>query len=157
MPAYEAIAFANDFIVRSRGRGLSHMKLQKLVYLTLEQWLMNNPDSVLTTGPEVWSFGPIFPTLYHALKHCGLEPVTHVMSSCAATPYIFNRDVLRAVDVVWGKYSDTPACVLSDLTHAPGSPWRLMAWAYNFTIPRGTEIPASLIKRCVRARTQMLP
>jgi uncharacterized phage-associated protein len=67
---YSPLALANEFIVRFKpGEGIEHMKLQKLVYCANGWWLVFNPNQPLVNkAPEVWKFGPVFPSLYHVMK-----------------------------------------------------------------------------------------
>jgi uncharacterized phage-associated protein len=47
------------------------MKLQKLVYYAYGWWLLYHSEPIMTEPPEVWRHGPVFSSMYHALKHHG--------------------------------------------------------------------------------------
>jgi uncharacterized phage-associated protein len=51
--------------------GAEHMKLQKLVYYAYGWWLLYHSEPIMTEPPEVWRHGPVFSSMYHALKHHG--------------------------------------------------------------------------------------
>ena len=72
---YTPLAFANEFIGRSGGYGVVHMKLQKLVYLCYGWWLVEHDDSIMSDAPEVWRHGPVFSSLYDILKGQGHAPI----------------------------------------------------------------------------------
>ena len=72
---YKPLAVANEFIGLASPGGVDHMKLQKLIYLTLGHWLAEHEDSFLTEEPQVWQYGPVFGDLYQKLKNFRREPI----------------------------------------------------------------------------------
>src|SRR5436309_2096397 len=75
---YRPMALANNLIRRfGYQRGITHMKLQKLVYYAHGWWLAYRfPEQLLTERPEVWRHGPVFPSMYMALRGFGNRPIT---------------------------------------------------------------------------------
>jgi len=149
---HRPIAVANEF-VRQYGTAhdLDHLKLQKLTYFAQGWWLVFKGEELLTERPQVWRFGPVFQSLYNALSGRGREPIT---SPAGANPFGVNapatlegeafaseRDL---VGWVWNEYGSLTGTQLSDLTHAAGTPWRIIAEKSNFRVPLYTEIPESL-------------
>jgi uncharacterized phage-associated protein len=151
MEKYLPLAAANEFIARAGKRGLSHMKLQKLIYLSVEEWLENNEDSFLSRNPEVWQYGPVFSDLYHALKHHRSENISELQDFFDQIPRIDDQRVLSVIDSVWERYKATSAINLSDLTHKPGGPWHQVAKKHDFRVPFGTEIPLRTMRDYVRS------
>lgn len=146
---YRPLAFANEFIVKDPA-GVEHMKLQKLTYIAYGWWLSAYDEPILDEAPEVWAHGPVFPSLYHALKEFGRMPI------CNPQRELFNRpapaildedeDTAGLLQWVWDRYGHMTAFELSDLTHEPGSPWAQVAQEFKFKVPRHTPIPDEIIR-----------
>lgn len=151
---YSPLSIANEFIRKSDGHGVTHMKLQKLVYLALEEWLKDHDTSFLSENPEVWQYGPVFSDLYHQLKEHRSALITQEQNGVEPDVRIKEKDILSVIDKVWEKYKRTLATVLSDLTHKPDGPWYQTAKKFNFSVPYGTEIPTDVIKKCVREKAE---
>jgi len=147
---YRPIAFANEFIVKSPDIGVSHMKLQKLTYYAYGWWLALKDDPVLTEGPEVWAHGPVFWTMYHALKGFGGTGIKHPQKDhpFQDPPRIDDGDteVKALLDWTWEKYGLFSPFYLSDQTHKTGSPWQQVAQSHDYRIPQHTTIPDEIIK-----------
>jgi uncharacterized phage-associated protein len=155
MPNYQPLAVANEFIRRSGEAGVTHMKLQKLVYLTLERWLASHDDSLLSEDPEVWQYGPVFSSLYHELKNNkGAEIKASQLPVTA--PGVGDPDVVAAINETWANYGGMSATALSDLTHRSGTPWQQIAKEHEFVVPFGMQISQARIKKYVREKAQTL-
>jgi uncharacterized phage-associated protein len=140
--------------------GISHMKLQKLTYLFHGFWLQENDDRALSVDPEVWQFGPVFGSLYQALKRFRAEPITEPKSEVLdfSDPAIDgDPDHIDLVKRIWAKYGELSGGQLSDLTHKPGSPWYIMAKKYDFRVPQGLKIPENIIRHHYRTEIPKLP
>jgi uncharacterized phage-associated protein len=147
---YTPLAFANEFIAKSGPAGVVHMKLQKLVYLCYGWWLAEHDSSIIDEAPEVWQHGPVFASLYDVLKGFGHARVSTLQKRffSDAPDRIDDDDeeALSLVDWVWQRYGRYDQFYLSDLTHQPRSPWHVTAEAFNFRVPRHTEIPLETIR-----------
>jgi uncharacterized phage-associated protein len=141
---YSPLAAANYFL--QHHPPIDHMKLQKLVYCAHGWWLATDQQgSLLNERPQVWKFGPVFPSLYRALRPFGAQPISNPQSR---TPFeepdaVHVDDLLvhRLLDWIWNRYGRLSALALSDMTHKPGSAWYIVAQENNFTVPQGFEIP----------------
>lgn len=150
---YTPLAVANNFLEQfGQTDGIEHMKLQKLVYCSYGWWLaVNGLDGtrLTTEGPEIWKHGPVFDSLYHALKVFGRKPITAPQSTNPfATPENVapDDDHVRAfVRWVWSRYGHLSGFALSDMTHKPGTPWHRVASENNFSVAFNTEIPDEYI------------
>lgn len=71
-------AVANYLLDKARDDGelLTHMKLQKLVYIAHGWHLAVTGKPLLSDPVEAWQFGPVIRSLYHDLKHFGHEPIS---------------------------------------------------------------------------------
>lgn len=149
---FSPLAVANTFIERY-GRecgGISHMKLQKLVFYTYGWWLAFNDEPLTTEGPQVWRYGPVFNSLYGALASFGMKPIESPRRAIPfqPTPIIPEErgEALDLIDWVWGQYGGYSAGQLSDMTHAPGTPWQQEAAAHDYRVPRNYPISDARIK-----------
>jgi uncharacterized phage-associated protein len=147
--AQDIMAVANKFIELSGGHGVTHMKLQKLIYLAHEEYVRRTSQPLVNANPEVWQYGPVFGWLYHMLKEHQKAPITQPISIFPNTPAptLTDPNVISIVQDVWNKYGGLSAVQLSDLTHRIGTPWRTLAERHNYNVPRGLEItPADIVK-----------
>ena len=121
------------------------MKLQKLTYYAYGWWLAYHPEPILDEAPQVWKHGPVFDSLYHALKHNGNEPICFAESSSPIEqpPFIDDEDgeVNNLIDWIWSKYGPYGSLYLSELTHKKGTPWQTTAERLHYRIPFGHSIP----------------
>ena len=149
-PPYRPLAVANEFIVRAAPDGVEHMKLQKLVYYAYGWWLAYEKTSFISEQPQVWQHGPVFKTLYHALKNHGRGPIPIVQSDSpfARPPRVDPADqkALELIDWVWERYKSYTSFDLSDMTHSPGSAWYIMAEQNNWRVRGETVIPDEIIR-----------
>ena len=156
--AHSPLAIANEFIKRakSKGRELTHMQLQKLVYLANGWMLAANGKPMVEDDPEAWEFGPVYRRLFEALKRYGKAPVESLIKWGDDTPFSLDDDGVAQeslspeesdiINLVWDAYGDMEGFQLSALTHQEGSPW-------NQTYKRGRNrrIPQSLIHEHFKA------
>lgn len=155
------LEISNAFLAEFGNQGgISHMKLQKLTYLFHGFWLQENDNRVLSADPEVWQYGPVFGSLYQALKRFRSQAMTEPRSevfdfdSPASTTQPEHIDMIKRI---WAKYGALSGGQLSDLTHKPGSPWHTLAKKYDFRVPQGLKIEEDLIRRHYRTEIPHLP
>lgn len=132
--AHSSLAIANEFIRRAQGaRPLTHMQVQKLVYLAHGWNLGAYSRGLIEDDVEAWEFGPVIRRLYDALRGYGRGPVTRLIRWGDDTPFKsddyeeayaqLTAEENEIVNLVWEKYGSFPAFKLSALTHEPGTPW----------------------------------
>lgn len=150
---YTPLSIANEFIARhGEPYGIEHMKLQKLVYCSYGYWLGHfgiDGTRLTTESPQIWKFGPVFPSLYHAMKFFGRREID---APQAATPFSTpdrvdpsDTGVFALIDWVWDRYGHMTSFSLSDLTHRPGTPWHRVATENEFRVQQNTPIPDEYI------------
>ncbi len=144
-PQYSPIAVANTFI-ELYGKDcpdLSHMKLQKLVYMVHGWWLSYFPNSpVINEKPQVWKFGPVFNSMYHILKTQGMRALREPQRTSPFGDLVTIKDnkTVELIDWVWNRYGSLSAEELSDMTHKDGTAWNTIAKEKNFRVPYDTYI-----------------
>ena len=117
------------------------MKVQKLVYFAHGWYLAFTGHPLINEPVEAWRFGPVIPSLYHALKPYGSQEVDEPVAELDPTvkdPYIWslreasidegpdpaeNNLAKQIVKRVWEVYGNFSAVQLSNLTHVEDDPW----------------------------------
>lgn len=125
--AHSAIAVARFLLIESERQGfpMTPMKLLKIVFLA-HGWMLGLYRIPLVRGPlEAWQYGPVFPELYHAVKHLGAQPVKASDLESEKPKKDFDPEARKVMLDAVGRYGPLSASRLSRLTHAPSSPWEL--------------------------------
>ena len=126
---------ANALLLRAdaAGKRLTHVQVQKLLYFVQAWGLALHGSRVLQDGAEAWFYGPIYPAIYHELKHYGGSPVANYLSEHdydtgempALVPSASDTDVWKLVGQVLLRYGGFNSAQLCTLSHPPGGPWAL--------------------------------
>jgi len=125
-------------LAKKGSRGLTPLKLVKLVYLC-EGWSLALRDkSIIREEVEAWQYGPVIPELYAKIRHFKATPVTHLDSG----EDVLSPDQEELIKSVYDAYKHLSGMQLSDLTHQAGTPWSKTWDKRN----RKQVIPTSLIK-----------
>ena len=154
---YPAKAVANYFLELGDANGvkISPLKLQKMVYLS-HGWYLALAEAPLVDdeSAEAWRYGPVYPSLYHEFKHYGRNPISGRATDLTragdtfewTTPHVRDNDrnTRRLLDRIWEVYCNFTGFELSDITHAPGTPWE-KTWE-NQEGMRNAHISDELIK-----------
>lgn len=128
---YSAPAIANYFIEKAviAGSPATHLKLQKLVYISHGWNLALRGAPLIGEVVEAWRYGPVSRELYRNLRAYGSAPIVQPIrvwrGSEIDTPAIdaADTDTLGLLDRVWSVYGKLTALQLSSLTHQPETPW----------------------------------
>ena len=133
-PPYKVGTIANFMLDRARTdrRRLTHLKLQRLVYMAYGWATVFLKEPLFEEPIEAWPFGPVVPHLWHEFKAYRNKPIKgrsfdynpdtntviplSVPNSDKAT-----RDIL---EMTWQNYGHVKASALTRRTHAPGTPWQ---------------------------------
>lgn len=134
MAGHLVLAVANEFLKLSPE--LTNMQLQKLVYISHGWNLAINGSPLVSEQPEAWDNGPVFRTLWNALRNKGGAPIGRQITPNSGgwfpaegqgddDPYSadLSQEERGVIDHVWKKYSKFGAFALSNMTHQPGTPW----------------------------------
>lgn len=146
MPApYLPLAIANYFL--QQHPPIEHMKLQKIVYCAHGWWLVTQRTAppLVSERPQVWKFGPVFPSLYQSLKIFGSAPIEAPKSRAPLLDPdsidVTDETAHRLLEWVWSRYGHLSSFALSEMTHKPGTAWYIAASESDFNVPQGYDIP----------------
>ena len=151
---YSSGMVANWFLVRAKknDRKLTHMQIQKLVYIA-HGWHLAVADKPLVQEyPEAWKYGPVFSELYRAFKKFGSSPVTEYYTSIidgkekSFVPAKSDRVAQEVLKAVWKSYRKYSATQLSAKTHQEGTPWSVIREKSAKYGMVGASIPNDLIR-----------
>ena len=151
---YQAESIANFFIEAGNreSQPVTNMKLQKLLYFAQGHHLSLRDQELISEDAEAWTYGPVYPDVYHWLKHLGSGPIKQCLkfpfgekesSPWAAPTEATDVEFLQAI---WDFYRDKSAIWLSELSHVPGGPW-----ATAFARGRNSAISKEEMKRYFKA------
>lgn len=165
---YTARHIANAFLdlAREEGKGLTPLKIQKLVYIA-HGWSLAIFDRPLVADefPEAWQYGPVFPSLYHEFKEFGRDKIAGkaktfqksgrgIFDFKVIIPEIpeDDRETWDFLKIVWDKYGKFSGLALSDATHREGTPWSTVMEQSGGA--RNADIGNELIKQHYRQLVQ---
>lgn len=146
--SHSSLAIANEFLKRAQREGvtLTHMHLQKLLYIAHGWSLATRNQELVDEAFKAWDYGPVLPGLWQSLKRYGSDSVTRLIYRGEDTPSLSDDgDVavayltvqeLAIIDQVWHEFKGYEAFQLSALTHKDNSPWdRAFKRGQNSAIP----------------------
>jgi uncharacterized phage-associated protein len=158
---YDVRAIANWFLDRADqdGAEMTAMKLQKLAYVS-HGWSLAYDTPLVHDAVEAWQWGPVFRSLYREFRDFGSEPITNRATAFDGGT-LEDRELSihdygpplnpepaatgKFLEGVWDRYSGYTAAQLSDITHRPGTPWRMVVDKMGGKIQPFTVIPNDLI------------
>lgn len=147
-------AIANKFLELARAENitLTNMQLQKLPFIANGYHLAIFDRPLIDEDARVWTYGPVYRTLYDALRRYGSGPVTEPIRENDDNIFAdergrvvksqFSIDENRLMETVWNAFKTYSGAKLSALTHLPDSPW---AVTKDFSGPNSI-IPEIIIK-----------
>src|SRR5262249_27032186 len=142
---HSSVAIANEFLNRALddGKALTHMHLQRFVYIAHGFHLAINHQPLVDEQFQAWEFGPIAPELYQALKRYGSRPVIKLIrrgdeSSWGVSDTGWTGDLSgdagggpvaepltksekEVIDLIWNNFRAYEDYQLSALTRGPRS------------------------------------
>lgn len=141
-----AILVANKILdaARNKGKALTPLQLMKLAYIAHGFHLQQTKEPLFNEDVEAWQYGPVIPSIYHAAKIFGREPIsaTSLPAPLLASQRAPKPFAVQLIEGVVEAYGHLSGPALSNLTHRPGSPW-YRTWRPGI---RNLKIPNDLIK-----------
>ena len=131
---YPPKAIANAFLQRAFNdrKPVSHMQLQKLVYLAHGYYLASSEGvPLINEAFEAWDYGPVCRNLYNSFRSFGRSVINRLAVSDEWEPDTsspvpaptHDAGVNKVIDFVYKTYIDKSPFALSDLTHKDGWAW----------------------------------
>ncbi len=152
---YDGRAIANyvlDFCEK-RGRGVTNLALQKIVYFCHVWTLLDRQQPLIKHEFEAWKHGPVIQYLYHDFKEFDNAPITK--RALSLDPFTGERTkafcvlddateklLARIIDF----YSQLSASHLVDLSHVEDGPWHTV-WYHGGNVNPGMRIKNEQIVR----------
>ena len=72
---------AAAFLASQSNWKLSNLQIQKILYIADMNFVGQNGVRLIDEAFEAWDYGPVVPTLYHAMKVFGAKPVSDIFWS----------------------------------------------------------------------------
>lgn len=121
---YSAARIANAFLelAKQRGKQLTNMQLQKLVYIAHGFYLALFDEPLFYNEVKAWDWGPVIPKLYKALRRYGAGVVTELIP--IDEPQELDSRAMSVLKQVWTAYGPYSGPQLSTITHQEDTPWR---------------------------------
>lgn len=139
-------SIANYFLelAAANGESITPMKLQKLVYYAHGWYAGYTKTPLINETVEAWQYGPVIPSLYREFRQFGSGDIkakaTDVgLFGSTEVPIPADPHIRAFLSNVWNSYGRYTGIALSEMTHAPGTPWD-QTWSENPGL-RGMDIP----------------
>jgi uncharacterized phage-associated protein len=104
-----AIHAANNFIIRANKCAvkMSHLKLQKLLYILYARLLAKTDVSLFANRFEAWEHGPVITDLYNVFSKYGKEPIKepHPDATGEIRFFVLSGAFGKCFEAVWDKYA----------------------------------------------------
>jgi len=98
--------------------GITHLKLQKILYFAQVYYLVNFGKPIFNEEIEAWEFGPVIPDVYKEFKEHKNKPI--IIKEDKSTITEEDKEILKKVWDIFGGYSTSR---LVDIVHAH-TPWK---------------------------------
>ncbi|MFM5394192.1 Panacea domain-containing protein [Aeromonas veronii] len=110
-------------VAHSKGIQLSHLQLQKLVYIAHGYLLGWKLTPLIQENVEAWNYGPVISSIYHEFKECGDNKIILNNNAEFATELDNDADACAVISGVLDLYGRLDAMHLVNLTHQANTPW----------------------------------
>ncbi|MBS7217743.1 MAG: DUF4065 domain-containing protein [[Clostridium] spiroforme] len=138
---YNALSIARYIIdfYNQHNRGISNLKLQKVLYFVQAEFLVGTPDhrACFLDPIEAWDFGPVVPSVYHQYKIYG-SGIIPSDNNDILKPYYdrISEDDQEMINNIVEATFDYTASELVNLTHNQ-APWKdAYRKGFNNEIPK---------------------
>lgn len=124
--------------------GLTHLKLQKLLYYAQGINLSLNNSVLFNEQIEAWGHGPVIKTVFDNFSDKGRNEIT--VEDAPSSVEIIRKieadtSIREALNITYDNFAIYTAWQLRNMTHEKGSPW------YQTYVPgKNKKIPIDLIK-----------
>jgi uncharacterized phage-associated protein len=133
---------------RENGQSITPLQLMKLVYVAHGYMLGKYGKPLLDETVQAWKYGPVVPSVYHAVKGFGSNPVTDVAGANPNFPFSDEeKEVMGMVADAYGKFG---GITLSSATHLPGTPWNQTWDVFGMNAPISNDLIKSFYSEILK-------
>lgn len=125
--------------------GISHLKLQKLLYFAQGVTLSSTEHALFNDRIMAWEHGPVIPNVYEIYRKYGKKdiPTASTNEKNRIVSQIENdTEIARLLNFVYDNFAIYTAWQLRDMTHEDGAPWDVTVKEHGLN----SEISQDLIR-----------
>ena len=130
---------AHELLWLRRDKATTPLQLIKLVFLCHGWMLAIHGRPLIREAVEAWKYGPVVPSVYHAFKSFGGEPIT--VEPLDMSEHL-DAEEIATIERVDRSYVDYTGPELSAITHQKNTPWHRTKKAQGI----GAEINDEIIR-----------
>ncbi len=119
---YSAFDIA-EYVIKKcndQGKGISNLKLQKILYFIQAEFLVRTGKPIFNDSIEAWDFGPVVPSVYRKYRIYGGANIPYYDGD---VDFSFNSNDRDIMDDIINSCADLSASQLVEMTHKQ-DPWR---------------------------------
>ncbi len=137
------ILYVTADLIELSDYSVNNLTVNKMLYFFYGSHLVTENKPPFDTPPQAWMYGPVFSTVYHALKSSGAYKLTYLQVNRLNynREANYNMKYLDLLRYVYNLLKDYSAQDLIRLTHRAGGSWRK-----TYTGIRNKIIPDDLIR-----------
>lgn len=119
IPMNRALDIAYFLIAQSGERGISNLKLQKMLYFVQRNEIQNGRIA-FQDRIEAWKFGPVIPNVYYEFSGRGSLPIT-----ANEIPYVpqLDENLGNIITEIFNQWFDRDVWEMVRATHREGGAW----------------------------------
>ena len=121
------------------GLGMTHLKLQKLIYYSQAIHLAMKDKPLFDEEIVAWRYGPVEVSAYEKYKSCGFHPI-EPEEETVSTETAIDAYSIPAISAILDAYGNMSAAALMQKTH------REKPWQDAFAHGSGTVIPKEVMQ-----------
>ena len=124
---YSANQIASAFVDKAikEKSYLTHMKLQKLIYIANGIHLARNGQPLIIEPIETWDYGPVVQSVYQNYKIFGSSQISVNAFEGLIPEVKLDDNAKKSIDDAWTVGKGVDGIQLSNWTHKEGSPWTI--------------------------------
>ncbi|MEN5085114.1 type II toxin-antitoxin system antitoxin SocA domain-containing protein [Sphingobacterium faecium] len=130
---------ANDIAPFFVSKGVSPLKLQKLLYYSQVWFIKRNGDKLFTDPIRAWVFGPVVTSIWNKFKVVRRNDIIAPFTHFYPCPTLLPETIHQHLQDVWNSYGHLTGSELVDLTHSE-IPWKMSRIGLLDNEPSATEI-----------------
>lgn len=138
---YKAIDIANWFLLKNNSEvlqheaegddyevyeGITHLKLQKLLYYAQGVYLASTGEKLFEEDIEAWTHGPVVQEVYEVFRTCGKNNIIVDLDEKeldVIRDIENNAEVSEILNAVYDNFAIYTAWQLREMSHELGGPW----------------------------------